>query len=235
MNLHFLENKDGIVVAVAKTKAELPKVKGTTYTTAEMNKGQEAMIKDGLPLACFYTQKQRDAHWKKNPPKAIAMSVIDNAREVELKRQREAIMEQERREVERRKPKKKALPPAEKIDMSRMRWDPNKCRFIEDKFMAMVKPVKAEVTKSKAKADITKIEQQFNVKEGSFREALLRALVKNMKKITSIEDLAKEVYGSKKKASACIMVMKGLYMTIEKNNLPWGIDKSDQGYQLHEA
>jgi hypothetical protein len=185
-----------------------------------LTKAHKMMIEDGFPAELLFTQEQRKAAWDAAPPKA------NNWRkEPVAKPLPKAFVE---------KPKNVKKVPS--IDTSGKRWNPNNCRW-EDTGEGMQKPklVSARASPRCGKIDLKKMVVLFQVKQGSFRELLLTELVTHKDRVSSIEELAQAVYGDKAKASACVMVMKGLVTTIEKKSLPFGIEKTDKGYQLFEA
>lgn len=79
-----------------------------------------------IPEFCVISQEQRAEAWRRNPPKPYTL--IDPKREKPADVIAFEAAHKERQNVRLRNLSKR--PPAEKVDFSKMRWDPRRCKFV---------------------------------------------------------------------------------------------------------
>jgi hypothetical protein len=70
---------------------------------------------------------------------------------------------------------------------------------------------------------------EFNTREGTNREKLLKALSSPLGKKHNVHDLCKTLYGNKTDISALKMVVSGLHWMIDNNKLPYTLTSDGRG------
>ena len=193
-----------------------------------LSKHHAMMVADGFPAALILTREQRDAVWRANPPKAVSWSTIES----QENRAREAALRKAAAELaEEQQPLTKKAPQVE--DHTGMKWSTKTARWIPDPTYKP-EPAKKKAKKAPAEKDLSKVLEHFKVQEGTNKRRCLYLLLGHQESPISAEALAKEVYGEDGKVGALAGVLKGVQVAIEKYRLPWVLEKTEKGYQLHE-
>ena len=98
------------------------------------------------------------------------------------------------------------------------------------------KPVVEAKAKPKANGHAKgTIFEEFNTREGTKRETLLRTLSKSLNKPVAEKTLLAAIYGSQSEENkgALSMVMKGLHVMIAKGKLPYTVVRSREGKEVY--
>ena len=208
---------------------------GRTLTPQEVKN-----VKAGIPIFCIMSTEERKAAWDANPPKAVDWRGIEeNERKARDKATALAIAQIE--EVKTLNPvraKRQAAPP---IDITGKRWNARRCVWEPNPFyiapkkgakraaakiVATAKPIGAKATGG--------ILKQFDLKEGSQREIVLKALIDQMSAPRSAADLAIVAFGSKDKEAQVAGAIGYLVTRARQKGANYSIEKTASGFQLFE-
>jgi hypothetical protein len=211
-------------------------------TDKRLRRAWDVMIADGFPKNLLLSPKEREQSWKKNPPKSVVFQDDDK-----VKRDKELRAEATRLEKEAARSRAQAQAdktPVDTSDHTGQTWDVRRSRWVPIPGWvdpARAAPPKKTAAKKKAPSGSglvdkhDKIVAKFACKDGTNKQKLLLAMIAYSAEPATAEFYAREVYGDEAKVGALSSVLKGLEVAIEKGRLPYGIEKSEKGWQLHEA